>query len=315
MFTNEYVVQSVIYTLTLGGFLFSFFNKKSILFKNEKDYILIEKKNKNIKTPVKKTPGSTGYDICPYDGGNILPLSRKLISTGIKIKIPDNYYGRIVSLSLIKGIEVSSSIIDSDCCEEIKFLLYNHTNNIFNYTKDDKIAQLIFTKFNNFVFKDSILTPPFRNEGYFDYTNNINNNYNEQIYYSTNIWNSKEKENNKYEDNEIKETENNKYEDNEIKETENNKYEDNEIKETIKKAIEEAIEQAILYEKETKEEETSEEETSEEETKEEETSEEETSEEETSEEEEEEISEETKEEETSEEVSSDGWNVFNSITK
>ena len=172
-------------------------------------------------------------------------------------------------------------------------MLYNHTNNIFNYTKDDKIAQLIFTKFNNFVFKDSILTPPFRNEGYFDYTNNINNNYNEQIYYSTNIWNSKEKENNKYEDNEIKETE-------------NNKYEDNEIKETIKKAIEEAIEQAILYEKETKEEETSEEETSEEETKEEETSEEETSEEETSEEEEEEIS---------EEVSSDGWNVFNSITK
>jgi dUTP pyrophosphatase len=84
----------------------------------------------------------------------ILPLSRKLISTGISLTWTGydstNYYMRIASrsgLALNSSIDVAAGVVDIDYRGEIFVLLVNNdTANTFQVNKGDKIAQLILEK-------------------------------------------------------------------------------------------------------------------------------------------------------------------------
>ena len=99
--------------------------------------------------PVRQTEGSVGYDLHSIIDTEIPPRSRKLISTGIKIKIPVGTYGRIAprsSLACKKFIDVGAGVIDNDYRGEIKVLLINNKDDIFEVRKNDRIAQLIFEK-------------------------------------------------------------------------------------------------------------------------------------------------------------------------
>ena len=96
--------------------------------------------------PVIKTSGSAGYDLCACESGKILPKKRKLVSTGLTIKIPTGYCGQIWSrsgLSVKYGIETGAGIIDSDYNGIIHFVLHNHSDTVFKYTSGMRIAQLL----------------------------------------------------------------------------------------------------------------------------------------------------------------------------
>ena len=164
----------------LTFFIYSFLSKKSFLFRDDREIINIEPDSDAI-IPKKQTVGSAGYDLYSKEDGSILPNSRKLIDTGIKMEIPVGFYGRIAprsSLALKYGIDVGGGVIDSDYRGKIKVLLFNHGDKIYKFDKNDRIAQLIFTKIGDFNFDINFLNNTERNEGGFGSTNFIANKYN-----------------------------------------------------------------------------------------------------------------------------------------
>lgn len=102
--------------------------------------------SKSAKKPIKGSKGSAGYDLCAAESLTIKSGYRKLISTGIALKIPDGYYGRIAprsGLAVSHGINVGAGVIDNDYRGEIKVLLFNHGESDFTINEGDRIAQII----------------------------------------------------------------------------------------------------------------------------------------------------------------------------
>ena len=118
------------------------------------DKLYIKLINNNTNIPVRGTCNSAGLDLFANENGFINSLSRVMISTGIIVKIPTGYYGRIAprsGLAFKNGIDVLAGVIDSDYRGEIKVILYNtDKDNRYEYKKDDKIAQLIIEKYYDF---------------------------------------------------------------------------------------------------------------------------------------------------------------------
>lgn len=97
------------------------------------------------------TNGSAGFDLPADHDQTIYPNSSVIIDTGIQInEMKDGYYGQIKSrsgLAFNDGITAFEGVIDSDYLESnIKVLLRNHSNVIYEVKKGDRIAQIIFLK-------------------------------------------------------------------------------------------------------------------------------------------------------------------------
>jgi len=129
--------------------------------------------DKDATAPEKKSSQAAGYDI--YSGQNnfVESHSRKLISTGFSIEIPEGYYGRIAPRSslAVKSIDVGAGVVDSDYRGEVKVLLINNSNDTFFIKTKDRIAQLIITKIDSPEIKvEKELTDTERGEGGFGST-------------------------------------------------------------------------------------------------------------------------------------------------
>lgn len=113
--------------------------------------------DKNAKIPFRANKTDAGADLCSIENYKIKPLERKAISTGISVKIPDGYYGRIAprsGLAYKNGIDVLAGVIDSDYTGEIKVILFNtDKEKSFEINKGDRIAQLIIEDHFNFDFE------------------------------------------------------------------------------------------------------------------------------------------------------------------
>lgn len=99
--------------------------------------------------PLRKTLGSSGFDLHAYEPAYIPVSESALIRTGIKLQIPFGYEGQIrprSGLALKHGITVLNSpgTIDSDYAEEVGVLLYNAGGTAFHVKKGDRIAQIVF---------------------------------------------------------------------------------------------------------------------------------------------------------------------------
>tara|TARA_R110002020_G_scaffold19821_5_gene68008 strand:- start:2250 stop:2723 length:474 start_codon:yes stop_codon:yes gene_type:complete len=122
--------------------------------------------SKEGRKPFQANISDAGYDLFSTEYITIEPFQRRLISTGIKIEIPEGFYGRIAprsGLACKKGIDVMAGVIDSGYRGEIKVLLinlnfegYNLRPNAFeamfgsankiDIKPGDRIAQLIIEK-------------------------------------------------------------------------------------------------------------------------------------------------------------------------
>lgn len=105
------------------------------------------------------TSGSAGYDLYAAFSVMIPPGERKLINTGIMLKIPKDYYGQIRERSslAVKGIDVSAGVIDSDYRGEVKILLCNNSREVQNIECGTRVAQIIFMKHEFFVMDEAFL--------------------------------------------------------------------------------------------------------------------------------------------------------------
>lgn len=101
--------------------------------------------------PLRYHKYDAGADIfCSEDSVTIPPKSWKLISSGIRVNIPQGYVGLVSSKSGLasKGLFVMNSpgIIDSGYTGIITVNIVNFRNEEYTFKKYDKLAQFIIQK-------------------------------------------------------------------------------------------------------------------------------------------------------------------------
>jgi dUTP pyrophosphatase len=107
---------------------------------------------------------------------SLLPLERKLISTGLFIELPDGFEAQVrprSGLALKSGISVLNSpgTIDADYRGEIGIILINLSKDIFNINDGDRIAQMIVSRFEKSDWLEvEVLNSSERGEGGFGHT-------------------------------------------------------------------------------------------------------------------------------------------------
>jgi dUTP pyrophosphatase len=119
----------------------------------------------NNAIPVYETINSAGVDLRAHTSETITlkPLERALVKTGLFIEIPEGYEAQVrprSGLAYKNGITVLNSpgTIDADYRGEIGVILVNLSNEVFKIENGERIAQLVFAKYEqaNFTEVDTL---------------------------------------------------------------------------------------------------------------------------------------------------------------
>ncbi len=91
---------------------------------------------------------AAGFDLTAFQDYIIKPQYITTIDSGLRLQIPNGYYGRIAPRSslALKGIHNMAGVIDSDYRDEINILLINLLDKDVKIEKGQKYAQKIFEK-------------------------------------------------------------------------------------------------------------------------------------------------------------------------
>ena len=112
------------------------------------------------KQPYKAYVDSAGFDLYADETILVLPRNRTLVSIGLSMQIPLGYCGKIYSRSGLAnehGIVAFNGIIDPGFSGVVKVLLFNFSDEEYLVQKGTRIAQMIFVKTENVIFKFDIL--------------------------------------------------------------------------------------------------------------------------------------------------------------
>ena len=123
--------------------------------------IKIKKANEKVITPSYETLFSAGLDLRAYlpEGTiSLVPQERRLINTGLFFEIPEGFEVQIrprSGLTYKYGVTVLNSpgTIDADYRGEVKILLINQGNEVFNVEHQMRIAQMVVAKYERIQFK------------------------------------------------------------------------------------------------------------------------------------------------------------------
>jgi len=114
--------------------------------------IRIINKSKNA-LPAYETQHAAGMDLRADIEGTMQlnPMERKLIPTGLQIELPEGFEAQIRPRSGLAfkhgiGIVNSPGTIDADYRGEIKVLLINFSDKVFEINTGDRIAQMIIAR-------------------------------------------------------------------------------------------------------------------------------------------------------------------------
>ncbi|UCF64971.1 MAG: dUTP diphosphatase [bacterium] len=123
--------------------------------------IRVYRKDKSIPLPKRQTKGSAGLDVYSSQDVELWPGQATLVSTGLIIESPKDYYFKIFirsGLAIKQGISLVNDvgIVDEDYCgpsDEVKIGLIRHFNprdpqldKPFVIKKGSRIAQIIFDR-------------------------------------------------------------------------------------------------------------------------------------------------------------------------
>jgi dUTP pyrophosphatase len=113
----------------------------------------------NSKIPTKARDDDAGYDLYSIDEYIIKPMERTLVKTGVSLEIPSGYYGHISDrsgMALKKGAHCLGKVVDPSFRGEIGVIILN--TDMYEPIKiqsGDRIAQMIFKKYENVSFVES----------------------------------------------------------------------------------------------------------------------------------------------------------------
>lgn len=111
----------------------------------------IKRISNKVIMPMYKTSGSAGLDLHSYlysKNISIKPKESIVISSGIKVEIPEGYFGLLAIRSSVgtkKGLVLKNQIgvIDSDYRGEIKIPIYNQSEETQIIENGERLAQLM----------------------------------------------------------------------------------------------------------------------------------------------------------------------------
>jgi len=109
--------------------------------------------NPDLPIPERATPGAVGHDLRSAEGPIVLePGEIRSVGTGFQIELPSGLEGQIrprSGLALRHGITVPNApgTIDPDYRGEVRILLQNLGSAPFRIERGDRIAQLVFARF------------------------------------------------------------------------------------------------------------------------------------------------------------------------
>ncbi|MEJ6587196.1 MAG: dUTP diphosphatase [Pelagibacterales bacterium] len=119
-----------------------------------KVYIKKISSKSDFKLPNYETKGAAGMDLSADIESEVTlkPLERSLIPTGIAISLPKDLEAQIrprSGLAIKHGITLLNTpgTIDSDYRGEIKVILVNLSNDNYTIKPQDRIAQIVFSRF------------------------------------------------------------------------------------------------------------------------------------------------------------------------
>lgn len=143
-----------------NGFLlgvFATFVGYKYIFRNSKPRLLWKRLNHNVHpihevsavAPTRSRNDDAGFDLSLVYDETVEPHDVKLVSTGVSVKLPKGYYGRVAprsGVSVKKKLDVYAGVVDSNYTGEVKVCLANLTGEVVNLLAGDRIAQLVVTK-------------------------------------------------------------------------------------------------------------------------------------------------------------------------
>lgn len=117
----------------------------------KQNILRVEKTNPQAKLPQKAHAGDAGYDLYANDYCSIAPYAHTLVPTGIRLAIPEGYVGLIWDKSGIafEGIKTMGGVIDSNYRGEIKVIIKNLSEDMYNIVPGQKIAQILIQGVSN----------------------------------------------------------------------------------------------------------------------------------------------------------------------
>ena len=108
------------------------------------------KTHPDAQIPEYKTAGAAGMDLCTVERFVLEPGQIKIVDTGLRIKIPEDFEGQVrprSGLAAKHGITVVNSpgTIDSDYTGALKVILQNHGTKEVTFMCPDRIAQIVIS--------------------------------------------------------------------------------------------------------------------------------------------------------------------------
>ncbi len=118
--------------------------------------VRVERLNPQARLPQKAHSGDAAYDLYANDYYSIAPYAQALVATGVKMAIPDGKVGLIWDKSglAVAGITTLGGVIDSNYRGEIKVIVKNLSEEIFNIVPGQKIAQILIQEAGNSELKE-----------------------------------------------------------------------------------------------------------------------------------------------------------------
>ncbi len=112
--------------------------------------------------PAYETESSAGMDVraCLDSAVVLNPMERVLVKTGLFLEIPSGYECQVrprSGLALKKGVTVLNApgTIDADYRGEVGVILINLSNEPFTIENGERIAQLVFARFEQAEWKET----------------------------------------------------------------------------------------------------------------------------------------------------------------
>lgn len=90
--------------------------------------------------------GDAGIDIRTVENTRLEPKQRKTLKTGLFFAIPAGYVGLVKDrsgLAARSGIHTLAGVVDSNYRGELKIVLLNTSNELFDIKAGDRIAQIL----------------------------------------------------------------------------------------------------------------------------------------------------------------------------
>ena len=116
--------------------------------------LLIQRLDQDLPLPKYAKPGDAGFDVYARIDAILKPGERMLIPTGISIAMPSGYAAFVhprSGLAIKHGISIVNApgTIDAGYRGEVAIILINHSAELFEVKRGDRIAQLVIQRVEN----------------------------------------------------------------------------------------------------------------------------------------------------------------------